>query len=99
MASQLITSAETVVPVIVHEVVVLALCLMTSVVVVRSAAWQLHPLGAVGSVIVTVQVPVVPEANLPAVAPPTVAELVQPLAVNFVPPEISPPLRVTGPTV
>ena len=56
--------------------------------VVWSEAAQDQPLGAVSEspiVIVTVQVPVVPLANDPAVAPPTVVLFEQPEAVNLVP--------------
>lgn len=52
-----------------------------------------------GSVIATVQVPVVPLAKLPAVAPPTVVPLLQPVAVNFVPPLIAPVVVVRLPDV
>ena len=56
--------------------------------VVWSEASHDQPLGAVSEspiVIVTVQVPVVPLANDPAVAPPTVVLFEQPEAVNLVP--------------
>ena len=60
--------------------------------VVSSFAWQLHPLAAVNPVapfivMTTVQL-FAPIVNLPADAPPAVELIeVQPVAVNFVPPD------------
>lgn len=62
--------------------------------VVKSSEWHTHPFGAVGRVIVTVHVPVVPDRKEPAVAPPTVVEFEQPDAVNFVPADTRPPLSI-----
>ena len=54
--------------------------------VVRFQATHAQPFVALNLfpiVIVTVQVPVVPEWNIPAIAPPTSDEIAQPEAVNF----------------
>lgn len=78
----------TLVPAIVAVVVVVAVSAQRSVVVVKLFAQHDHPLGAVAVlpiVTTTVQVPVVPEANCPDVAPPTVVPFEQPVAVYFVP--------------
>ena len=67
-----------------------------------SAAVHDQPLVLEGSVIVTVQVPDVPEWKEPAVAPPTVVVLEQPLAVNFVPADMIALVKLAlpvGPTV
>ena len=87
-----ITSPETVVPVMAQVVADDALKFMTSAGVVRSRARQIQPFGAVAPVapamvMVTVQVPVVPDAKVPDIGPPTVVELEQPDAVNLVPDE------------
>lgn len=74
----------------VQLVVVVAVSDQRFVLVVRSLAKQAQPFVAVSEfpiVIVTVQVPVVPEVNLPAVAPPTSVLFEHPLAVNVVPPD------------
>ena len=95
MQPKLMTSPETVVPVRVAVVVVEALWLMRLAGVVRSDAEQCQPLGAVMPVapfmvMVTVQVPVVPLAKVPAVAPPTVVPAEHPLMVNLVAPDSMP---------
>ena len=76
-------------------VVVDAVMRIVSVVVVVSDAQQDQPFGAVSPVApsmvtVTVQVPVVPLAKLPAVAPPTVVPAEHPDIVNLVPLEVYP---------
>jgi hypothetical protein len=48
-------------------------------------------------VITTVHVPVVPEVNFPAAAPPTVAEFEHPLAVNLVPADRMPAEKINVP--
>src|SRR5271154_5002118 len=71
VTAKLIRSPETVTPEITAVVVVLEVCTRLSVVVVRSFALANHPFGAIyPGVIVTVQVPVVPELNCPADEPP-----------------------------
>lgn len=56
---------------------------------VLSCAWQDQPLGAVRPVapfMVTMAVQLLaPRVNMPAVAPPVVADIEQPLVVNLVP--------------
>jgi hypothetical protein len=69
-----ITSLASVVPLNVAVVALLAVCPIRSAGVVRSVAVHCQPVGAVAElpmVTTTVQVPVVPETNVPAVAPPT----------------------------
>ena len=69
-----ITSFVRVGPLSEAVVVVLAVCEITSATVVRSFAVQCQPVGAVALlpiVTTTVHVPVVPDTNVPAVAPPT----------------------------
>lgn len=95
----MIASPLTVVPLSVAVVVLVAVCLIVSEGVVRSFAKHAQPFGAVAEppiVIVTVHVPVVPDVNEPAVAPPTRAVSEQPaLDVNFVP-STSVPGTTTG---
>ncbi len=95
MAEKIIVSPDTVVPDTVQVVVDEAVCFRVSAVVVTSAAEHAHPLFAVNPVapfmvMTTVQVPVVPDANCPAVAPPTVVPAEHPEIVNLVPPERTP---------
>jgi hypothetical protein len=94
MHPKLMTSPLAVVPEIVAVVTLDAVWFILSAVVVMSFAKQAQPVGAVmpvapAIVIITVQTPVVPDAKVPAVEPPTVVEFEQPDAVNFVPDEIS----------
>ena len=84
------TSPLTVVPDIVAVVWLLAVCVITSDGVVWSLAEQAQPFVALAPVapfmvITTVQVPVVPDVNFPAAAPPNVVLFEQPDAVNLVP--------------
>ena len=75
-------------------VVVEEVCRQTAAAVVRSVTEQAQPVGAVAllpMVMMSVQVAVAPLENFPAVAPPALAESVQPLfVVNVVPLEIVP---------
>lgn len=70
---------------------------------VRSCAWQLHPFGAVAPVaplIVTTTVHVLaPSVNVPAAAPPVVADTEHPDVVNLVPPEMIAGKVVTAETL
>ena len=75
-------------------VVVEEVCRQTAAAVVRSVTEQAQPVGAVAllpMVMMSVQVAVAPLENFPAVAPPALAESVQPLfVVNVTPIEIVP---------
>lgn len=85
MHPHVITSPLEVVPLIVAELVANAVWLITSATVVISCASHFQPFVAVGRVMVTVHVPVVPLANLPAEAPPNGTVSEHPLT-EFVPP-------------
>lgn|SRR5579871_1055786 len=87
------TSPDAVVPDKIAVVVDPPVCLIVSAVVVRSFAQQDHPCAAVNElpkVIVTVQVPVVPELYEPDDAPPTSVLFEHPDAVNVVPVDCKP---------
>lgn len=106
MHEKLITSVAPVVTGIVKLAVVVVLDdspPIKSAGVVLSCAEHVQPLGAVNPVapfIVTITVQTfAPSVNVPAVAPPVVAETEQPEVVNFVPLEMTPLVVVLPPTV